>query len=54
MEIFDNNRKISMDDFIKLLSKKCPELDGGLIFLKANKEWKHGMKIIFRVNESAL
>ena len=42
VEIFDNNRKISMDDFIKLLSKKCPELDGGLIFLKANKEWKHG------------
>ena len=35
--IFEKKHKLSGDDFMKKLAVVCPELDGGDIFIKANK-----------------
>ena len=37
--IFSQSRELPIDVFMERLSAHCPELDGGHIFLKANKSW---------------
>jgi hypothetical protein len=37
--IFDHKRKLDADDFMTQLAIACPELDGGALFLQANREW---------------
>lgn len=36
--IFEKAPELSIDDFMERLAKRCPELDGGFLFLKAN-DW---------------
>lgn len=36
-DIFDKKSKLQCDEFMQRLSNSCPELDGGDIFIKANK-----------------
>ncbi|WP_054135559.1 hypothetical protein [Blastomonas sp. AAP25] len=37
--IFNKVRDLSIDLFMDRLSELCPELDGGHIFLRANRDW---------------
>lgn len=37
--IFAQNRDLAIDSFMLRLSEFCPELDGGFLFLKANRGW---------------
>jgi hypothetical protein len=37
--IFGKARELAIDAFLDRLSEQCPELDGGHIFLKANRDW---------------
>jgi hypothetical protein len=42
--VFSGNRKLSSDAFMSQLAEACPELDGGEIFRKANRDWKSADK----------
>ncbi len=35
--IFDKDKKLEADTFMERLAEKCPELDGGKLFLQANQ-----------------
>lgn len=37
--IFDKAAELSIDGFMERLATRCPELDGGFLFLKANSDW---------------
>lgn len=42
--IFESKRELSIDRFMERLAEKCPELDGGLLFQKANPGWEKGAR----------
>lgn len=44
--IFRDSRNLQIDTFMVNLSEYCPELDGGHIFLKANKGWDRTSRVI--------
>jgi hypothetical protein len=43
--IFDGERRLASDEFMKRLSTHCPELDGGAIFMDTNKDYQPGNRI---------
>ena len=43
-KIFKDKKKLDSDDFMDILSSKCPELDGGSIYKKANPNYKANMQ----------
>lgn len=43
-EIFSGSRKLISEEFMKRLAETCPELDGGEIFQRANRDWKKADK----------
>lgn len=42
--IFEIKRELSIDRFMERLAEKCPELDGGVLFQKANPGWEKGVR----------
>jgi hypothetical protein len=44
--VFQQDRDLPIDGFIERLSERCPELDGGHIFLRANADWDGSSRVI--------
>lgn len=42
--IFGEQRELAIDEFMERLSENCPELDGGHLYLKANRGWDRGAR----------
>lgn len=42
--IFDGLKKLRGEEFMQRLSSACPELDGGEVFKRANKNWNQNKK----------
>jgi hypothetical protein len=43
-QVFAHKRILDSDEFISILSHVCPELDGGKIFLQANRRYEPSVK----------
>lgn len=44
--IFGKARELPIEAFMDRLSEQCPELDGGHIFLKANRDWDRSARVV--------
>lgn len=44
--IFNQVRELPVDEFMARLSERCPELDGGHLFLRANPGWDRSARMV--------